>query len=537
MRQLMKSSSLPSLKKPSFYRSALYLGSAFLFAFSAPLRAAEKEAAVNNPPIASSSSSQADKNSSENGANILPPSFANLVDKLLPAVVNISISAVIKSHNDEEGEDSENPHGQQAPHFAPGSPLEKFFHEYTKKKHGKDAPERQIEALGSGFVIDPSGIIVTNNHVIDNAQQITVTFHDGSELPARIIGRDSKVDLAVLQVKPAHPLPFVPWGKSDNARIGDWVLAIGNPLGLGFSVTSGIISSRKRNVEHGLYDDFIQTDAAINRGNSGGPLFNLKGEVIGINTLIYGGAGGGSIGLGFSIPSDDARGLVAQMEKTGHVTRGWLGVSFQNVTPGMAHVLDYKMWNGTYGKGAIIADVKKNSPASSSGLAVGDIFVKVENEFVTAQTLPRLVAEHQPGEKVHFLIWHKGAFKTVLLTLGTSPEKEDILPSDIHQPAHIIQTLDDLGMTISVIGADERQEYGLSDGQKGVLVTRVKEGSLAAQRGLKEGSIILQVGQNSVNTPDGVLKELQRARNMKKEALLLLVQDDNGTLWVPLPLE
>lgn len=503
----------------------------------------------------------------ESGGGV-PSGFADLSARLLPAVVNISVSAVIrpsdedddgqnpddqnpdnrnpggqnegsdknkdKKKNNGKGPDESSPDGPQVPGFPPGSPLQKFFHDYGRT-HGKTPPERQVQALGSGFVIDPSGVIVTNNHVIDKAQQITVIFYDGTELPAKLVGRDSKIDLAVLQVTPRHPLAFVPWGQSDAARIGDWVLAIGNPLGLSGTVTAGIISSRKRNVEHGLYDDFIQTDAAINRGNSGGPLFNTKGEVIGINTLIYGGAGGGSIGLGFAIPSDDARGLVEQMRRTGHVTRGWLGLKFQDVTRNIADALDYTDTDGNPGKGAIIADITKNGPAEKAHLEVGDIFVRINGDSVTGQTLPRLVASHQPGEKITALIWHKSALRKVTLALGHSPEEADPLPSDVHLPAHPVQVVQDFGLKIGVIDAESRTQYALSDAQRGVLVLRVFGGSLAANHGMAEGNVILQVGQMEVNTPDAFLKQIDRAREMKKDAILLLVQDDQGLRWVPLP--
>lgn len=466
------------------------------------------------------------------------PGFADLTARLLPAVVNISISGTIPAEKDKPstGPDESAPGGPQTPPFSHGSPLDKFFHDYMKHKHGKEKPERHIQALGSGFVIDPSGVIVTNNHVIDKADQVTVTFYDGSELPARIVGRDSKVDLAVLQVTPPSPLPAVPLGRSDEARIGDWVLAIGNPFGLSGTVTAGIVSSRKRNVEHGLYDDFIQTDAAINRGNSGGPLFNLRGEVIGINTLIYGGSGGDSIGIGFAIPSDDARGLIEQLRRTGHVTRGWLGVTFQDVTRGMAEDLDFKTPDGKPGKGAILASVKPDGPGAKAGLSVGDILVKVDGEPVTGQSLPRLVAEHQPGTKIDCEIWHRGALKNITLTLARSPEEPDPLPSDTHPPEHPVRSLADIGVKVSVIGPDERTQYGLSDSQRGVLVTRVFDGSPAARRGIVEGNVITQVGLTPINTPDAFTNALTRARDLKKNDVLLLVQDAKGLRWTPLSL-
>lgn len=467
------------------------------------------------------------------------PGFAALVERLLPAVVNISVSSVI--HPDEsqpEGPDGSAPSGPQSSPFPPGSPLEKFFHDYLHRRHEDGKPGRQVQALGSGFIIDPSGVVVTNNHVIDNAQQVSVTLSDGTEYPARIVGRDSKEDLAVLQVKADRPLPSVPLGHSDDARIGDWVLAIGNPFGLSGTVTAGIISSRKRNVEHGLYDDFIQTDAAINHGNSGGPLFNLKGEVIGINTLIYGGSGGDSIGIGFAIPSDDARGIISQLRQNGYVRRGWLGVRYQDVTRNMAEDLDFHKADSSKerGTGAIIAEVSKDGPAQKAGLQVGDILTVLNGQPVTGQTLPRLVAGYQPGETVHFTLWRRGSYQKLDMTLGKNPEEKDPLPSDTHPPEHPVKTLRDLGLSLGVIDQAARTQYELTDSQRGVLVKRVFDGSSAASRGLTEGNLILQVGQQEVNTPDALQAALDRARELKRTDILLLVQDKDGLRWVAVPL-
>ena len=467
------------------------------------------------------------------------PGFAALVEKLLPAVVNISVSSVIHPDASQpEGSDGSAPSGPQSSPFPPGSPLEKFFHDYLHRRHGDGRPARQVQALGSGFIIDPSGVVVTNNHVIDNAQQVSVTLSDGTEYPARIVGRDSKEDLAVLQVQADRPLPSVPLGHSDDARIGDWVLAIGNPFGLSGTVTAGIISSRKRNVEHGLYDDFIQTDAAINHGNSGGPLFNLKGEVIGINTLIYGGSGGDSIGIGFAIPSDDARGIIRQLRQTGYVRRGWLGVNYQDVTRSMADDLGFHKADGSgeRGAGAIVADVHKGGPAQKAGIQVGDILTGLNGQSATGQTLPRLVAGHQPGETVQFTLWRRGSYQKLDLTLGKNPEEKDPLPSDTHLPDQPVKTLRDLGLKLGVIDQTARTQYELTDGQRGVLVMRVYEGSPAASRGLAEGNLILQVAQQEVNTPEALQMALDRAREMKKTDILLLVQDKDGLRWVGVPL-
>lgn len=470
------------------------------------------------------------------GVRPAPPGFADLANRLLPSVVNVSTAAILKPGKDEEeGPDSSGPDGPQVPEFPPGSPLEKFFHDYMTHKPAPSRPPRKMQALGSGFVLDPSGVIVTNNHVIEGADQVTVTLQDGTELPAKIVGRDSQVDLAVLQVSPKRPLPAVPLGHSDAARIGDWVLAIGNPFGLNGTVTAGIISSRGRNVEHGLYDDYIQTDAAINRGNSGGPLFNLNGEVIGINTLIYGGSGGDSIGIGFAIPADDARGIIDQLRRTGRVSRGWLGLKFQDVTYDMAEDLDFHKPDGSVGKGAIVSEITPKGPSAQAGLAVGDIITRVGEQDVTGQTLPRVVASLPPGTRTPLTIWRKGALQTLPVRLTQSPTPPDLPPSDTHPPAHTKATFGELGLTVRAIDAEARTQYALSDDQRGVLVDRVEPGSPATSRGIAVGNIIVQVGQDQIDTPDAFAAAVRRVLDLRKSEVLLLVQDDDGLRWVPVP--
>ncbi|GBR52684.1 endopeptidase DegP/Do [Neokomagataea thailandica NBRC 106555] len=467
-----------------------------------------------------------------------PASFADLANRLLPSVVNVSVAAVLKpEQDDEKGPDASPPAGPQVPKGKAGSPLDKFLHDYTKRKAAPNRPPRRFQGLGSGFIIDPAGIIVTNNHVIEGADQVVVTLHDGTEMPAKIVGRDSQVDLAVLSVKPEHPLPAVPMGHSDAARIGDWALAIGNPFGLNGTVTAGIISSRGRNVERGLYDDYIQTDAAINKGNSGGPLFNMAGEVIGINTLIYGGAGGDSIGIGFAIPTDDARGIIEQLRRDGHVSRGWLGLRFQDVTFDMAQDLDFRDADGKVGHGAIVSQVEAHGPAAVAGLEIGDVIMQVEAKKVTGQTMPRIVASYPPGTKLGLVIWRKGAQKSLNITLGKSPVPADTLPSDTHQPDHAKEAIDMLGLEVSAIDSDMRTQYALSDDQRGVLVDHVDASGTAVLRGIEVGNVIVQVGQVQVNTPDALKEELNRVQGQKKNEVLLLVQDNDGLRWVPVPLK
>jgi len=313
-----------------------------------------------------------------------PDSFADLAARLLPAVVNVSTSQTVQQRQQS---------GPEMPMFPPGSPFEQFFKDFFNRQRPPGnrnesqprAPERRAQSLGSGFVIDPEGLIVTNNHVIDGADEISITLQDNTTLKASVVGRDESTDLALLRVKPDKPLPYVEFGDSDAARVGDWVLAIGNPFGLGGSVTAGIVSARGRDINSGPYDDFIQTDAAINRGNSGGPLFNMDGKVVGINTAIYS-PSGGSIGIGFSIPSKLAQNVVNQLRNYGQARRGWLGVRIQQVTPEIAESLGLKEPTG-----AMIAGVNEGGPADKAKIRNGDIVLKFNGQEVkNMSALPRI---------------------------------------------------------------------------------------------------------------------------------------------------
>ncbi len=304
------------------------------------------------------------------------------------------------------------------PDLPPGSPFRDFFEDLFKDQPGggdgdPSTPTRKVNSLGSGFVVDPAGIIITNNHVIEDADEIEVNLSDGSKLKAELKGRDGKTDLAVLKVKPPHPLTAVTFGNSDSIRVGDWVMAIGNPFGLGGSVTLGIVSARNRNINSGPYDDFIQTDAAINRGNSGGPLFNMAGEVVGINTAIIS-PSGGSIGIGFSIPSNTARRVIDQLVAFGETRRGWLGVKIQEVTDDLAKSLKLDM-----ARGALVADVTPTGPAEKAGIKPGDVVVKFDNKPVhEMRDLPRIVADTPVGTKVAIEVLRKGNPMTFTVELG-----------------------------------------------------------------------------------------------------------------------
>jgi serine protease Do len=468
-----------------------------------------------------------------------PDSFADLAAKLLPAVVNVSSSATMTAHAGGPGPDF--------PMFPPGSPFEQFFKDFLDRNHqggpgnqggqakpSQPAPERRTQSLGSGFVIDPSGIIVTNNHVIEGADEITVTLQDNTSLKATLIGRDERVDIALLRVKSDKPLPAVAFGDSDASRVGDWVLAIGNPFGLGGSVTAGIVSARGRDIRQGPYDDFIQTDAAINKGNSGGPLFNMDGQVIGINTAIYS-PSGGSIGIGFSIPANLAKNVVAQLRDFGHARRGWLGVRIQPVTSDIAESLGLHETTGS-----LVAGVVPGGPAELAKIHNGDIITKFNGQDVKENhTLPRIVAETAIGTDVPVMLLRDGKEVTVTAKVGELPDDQQVAstdskgpkPEDTAKPTEIAG----LGMSLTPITPDAKDKYQLGANQKGVVVTDVAPDGPAANRGLKAGDVIIEVQQEPVSTPADVQSKVDGVRKQNRKSVLLLIQRQDNLQWVPVP--
>ena len=461
-----------------------------------------------------------------------PDSFADLAEKLLPGVVNISSSQTVQARGDRPG--------PEVPLFPPGSPFEQFFRDFLDRNrpnsphgdHGPAAPPRKMQSLGSGFIVDPSGIVVTNNHVIDGADEITVTLQDNISLKATLIGRDERTDIAVLKVSTDKPLPSVEFGDSDHSRVGDWVLAIGNPFGLGGSVTAGIVSARGRDIQQGPYDNFIQTDAAINRGNSGGPLFNMDGEVIGINTAIYS-PSGGSIGIGFSIPSNLAKTVVAQLRDFGRAKRGWLGVKIQQVTPDIAESMGLKEPSG-----AMVASVEDGGPAAAAKLRGGDIILKFNGQDVKEmRTLPRIVAETEIGREVPVTVWRDGHETTLTARVGELPDDQKVAAAAPDKPAPAQPTeLSGLGLKLAPITADARDRFQIGPDQKGVLITDVAAGSPAADRGVKPGDVIVEVQQQEVNTPADVVDRVDRVRKTNRRSVLMLIQGQDGPRWVPLSL-
>jgi len=465
-----------------------------------------------------------------------PDSFADLAAKLLPAVVNVSSTTNIKQAAGNV------PGGPDMPVFPPGSPFEQFFKDFLNRgrpggPHGDApaAPHPKSQSLGSGFIIDSSGLVVTNNHVIDGADEVSVILQDNTILKAEVVGKDESGDLALLRVKTDKPLPTVAFGDSDASRIGDWVLAIGNPFGFGGTVTAGIVSARGRSIG-GTYDDFIQTDAAINKGNSGGPLFNMSGEVIGINTAIIS-PQGGSVGIGFSIPSNMAKNIVMQLKDFGHPRRGWLGVRIQTVTPELAESVGLKD-----ALGAMVAGVTDGGPAEKSKFKGGDIILRFDGKDVKdMHALPKLVAETEVGKKVDVVVWRDGKEVTLPAVLDEKPSDDklasaDSKPTSPNTAPSESRALAGLGLTVAPITDESRQKYRLGDDQKGVVITDVEQNGVAAERGLKPGDVIVEVQQAEVGSPDDLAKKIEAQRSQDRKSVLMLIQGQDGERYVPLPL-
>ena len=466
-----------------------------------------------------------------------PDSFADLAARLLPAVVNVSSTQTITAKNGGPGV------GPEMPMFPPGSPFEQFFKDFLNRNRpgqggngGDDnqpPPARRAQSLGSGFIIDPAGYIVTNNHVIEGADEVSVTLQDGTTLKATIVGRDESGDLALLKVKSDKPLPTVEFGDSSQSRVGDWVLAIGNPFGLGGTVTAGIVSARGRDIHQGQYDDFIQTDAAINRGNSGGPLFNMDGQVIGINTAIFS-PSGGSIGIGFSIPSNMAKLTISQLRQYGHARRGWLGVKIQQVTPDIAESLGLKDASG-----AMVAGVTDGGPAEKAKIRSGDIILKFDGQDVKEMhNLPRIVADSDVGKEVPVVLWRDGKEVTVQTTLAERPADAQLAAADAGKPADVTKPTDisGLGLRVAPVSQDLKDKFQLQDDQKGVVITDVSPNTPAADRGLKPGDVIMEVQQGEVTSPADVQKQVDAARKADRKFVLMLIQREGGVQYVPLSL-
>jgi len=415
------------------------------------------------------------------------------------------------------------------PQLPPGSPLEDLFKNFLGPR--PNAP-RHVTSLGSGFVIDPSGFIVTNNHVIEDSDQITVSLQDGTQLPAKVIGRDIKTDLALLKVSPKKPLASTHFGDSDKARIGDWVIAIGDPFGLGSTVTAGIVSARNRNINAGPYDDFIQTDAPINRGNSGGPLFDMDGNVIGINSAIFS-PSGGSVGIGFAIPANLAREVVGQLRQYGIARRGWIGVRIQEVTPEIAEGLGLSTTQG-----ALVTDVTKGGPAAQAGLMNGDLVTGFDGKPVgDDRALPRIVADTPIGKTVSIEVLRKGRKQTMHIIVekladDTKPDK----PTKTTPAPKNQSKLSQLGLSLGMLDGTSRAKFKIAGSVQGVVVTAVDAGSPAADKSLKPGDVIVEVSGQAVKTPDDVSKKLDIDAKAAKKVELFLVNREGDLTYVGLRL-
>ena len=444
-----------------------------------------------------------------------PDSFSGLAARLSPAVVNISTSQKIERADLNE-----------MPQFPPGSPYEEMFKDYYNRQR-----DRQVTSLGSGFVIDGAGHIVTNNHVIDGADEITVNFPDGTSLTAELVGKDEKTDLAVLRVKSDTPLPSVSFGDSDKALVGDWVMAIGNPFGLGGTVTAGIISARNRDISAGPYDDFIQTDAAINRGNSGGPLFDMDGKVIGVNSAIIS-PSGGSIGIGFAIPSAIVQRTVGQLIEFGETRRGWIGVRIQVVTPELAEGLGLDR-----ARGALVADVTPGGPAEKAGIKAQDVILSFDGKPVRdSRGLPRAIADSEVGQTATIEVWRDRKSMTLSVTLERLEDFErretgQARPTPTPPPPPEVEAgamrIDALGMTVSEMSDALRERFSIAGEVQGVIITEIGQdspaGAAASEGRVRVGDVIVEVGQQEVTTPQAVADKVGEAVRARNRVVLFLL--------------
>ncbi|HYM71334.1 MAG TPA: DegQ family serine endoprotease [Stellaceae bacterium] len=448
-------------------------------------------------------------------------SFAPLVKRVLPAVVNISVTESAKADQMSD----------QLPEGFRGSPFDDMLRRFFDQQQGEDEDSNphfggnppgenhaKRIALGSGFIIDTDGHIVTNNHVVGEAAKVEVTLQDNSKYTAKIIGRDKRTDLAVLKIDAGKPLPYVSFGDSNAAQIGDWVVAVGNPFGLGGSVTTGIISARGRDIHAGQFDDFLQIDAPINRGNSGGPTFDLSGQVIGINTAIYS-PNGGSVGIGFAVPSSVAKKVVAEIEAHGKVSRGWLGVQIQEVTPAIAASLGLKADHG-----ALVAVITPNGPSANTGLKQGDIILAFNGtEIGKLRDLPRLVSAAAPGSKANLTVWRNGKETTVEVAIGEAPENPRVASAGTEEQQPSDGRADALGMHLANLNNEMRRGLHVGRDVHGVVVTHVDDGSVGDNLGLNQGDIIVSINQEPIRSPQEAADRLNEiAKSPNKSALLLL---------------
>ncbi|MFY0613282.1 MAG: Do family serine endopeptidase [Hyphomicrobiaceae bacterium] len=452
-----------------------------------------------------------------------PVSVAPIAEQLVDAVVNISTSQSVKG-----------PGGKPLPRVPDGSPFEDLFEDFFKKRRGKRGQPRKVSSLGSGFVIDgKEGLIVTNNHVIEGADEITIIFRNGSKLKVeKVLGKDTKTDLALLKVNPIRPLKDVKFGSSEKLRVGDWVMAVGNPFGLGGSVSVGIISAKQRDIQSGPYDDYLQTDAAINKGNSGGPLFNMDGEVIGVNTAIISPTGG-SIGIGFSVPSDVAIVVLDQLRQFGETRRGWLGVNIQSVSEDIAPSLKVEP-----GRGALVASVSPGGPAEKAGIKPGDVIVRFAGKVVrSVRALPRIVAQTAHGSTVEVEVAREGKREVLAVVVGRLDEDAKGKKKRSSDKELKTDQKSLLGLKVEPLTDALRKKYQYGADAKGVVVTDVATPSPAARKDIKVGQLIIEAAQEPVRNAKDIARAIATSRKSGRRAVLLRVEDGAGKLrFVALPL-
>ena len=440
------------------------------------------------------------------------PGFGPLVAKVKPAVVQI---AIVSQAQGEDGQDLQ----QVMPDLPPP------FRDMFRHRFGQGGQMREQRALGSGFIVDPAGYIVTNNHVVDGAREVSVTLTDGNKYKAKVIGRDPKTDLALVKIDAGHSLPYVAFGDSDKARIGDWVIAVGNPFGLGGSVSAGILSARGRNLNSGPYDNFLQIDAPINPGNSGGPIFDATGRVIGISTAIYS-PSGGSVGIGFGVPSNLAEKIAAQLRDGGKVERGWLGVSMQPMTDSLAKAVGRKSADGV-----LVNEVMAEGPAAKAGLKQGDVVVAINGQAIhDPRDLATQVAGLKSGDSAKFGIWRDGRERNLTVTIGSQPTDQTAALNDAAGEEGKV------GLSLAPLTPELRNRFGLEAGAKGAVVAEVASDSKAEESGVQPGDVIVGVAGKSVANPGQAVDAIKSAQHAKKEAITLLVMRNGTTYYLALHL-
>ncbi|MGQ9831559.1 MAG: Do family serine endopeptidase [Thermochromatium sp.] len=449
-----------------------------------------------------------------------PPSFADVVERVTPAVVNVKVTS----------ETTHSPGFSVHPGLPENLPLPEYFRRFFDEYGPMMRPYR-LQGQGSGFLIDPEGHIVTNNHVIEGATQVRVSLNDGTSYEARVVGRDAKTDLALLKIDAGRPLPYVELGESARARVGDWVLAIGNPFGLGGSVNAGIISARGRDIQSGPYDDYLQIDAAINQGNSGGPLFDTSGRVIGVNTAIYS-PNGGNVGIGFAIPAETVRQVVSALRDKGRVERGWLGLHIQALTPELAAGLGLST-----SEGVLVVDVIADGPASHSDLRVGDVILSANGTRLTNyRDLPRLVAATPAGTPMNLEVRRDGRTHQVRVIVGAMPDDDGDVAALGERNEHA-DGIPRLGLHLVPLTPEQRMRHGLNADQTGVLVMGVEPGSPAAEAGIEPGSLISMVGAEPIATPEEVVAAVRRAAEQGQKTLILRVEHGGRARFVAVTLK